>query len=158
MATNNEEKTFTRKNFWLSVKFHEFAVAGMYQITPVRPDTEYTGDPNKPGKQKRDPETGLLQWKIGVVDQAEPNPRRASYEVLLLSDTEPVPPTEEIAKNMRPIELIGMQVQPRIGGQGDFRFLTWAVRATGYGPGPVSGPSGRGGGPSGGPGASKSSS
>ncbi|ATL69060.1 hypothetical protein [Nocardia terpenica] len=158
MATNNDETTFTRKNFWLSVEFHEFAGAGMYQITDVRPDTEYTGDPKNPGKQKRDVATGLLQWKIGVVDQAEPNPRRASYEVLLLSDTEPVPPTQEIAKNMRPIELTGMQVQPRIGGQGDYRFLTWAVRATGYGHGPVSSPSGRGGGPTGGSGASKSSS
>lgn len=123
---------------------------GLIQLTAVQPDTEYTGVPGKVGPQKRDPVTGLLVWKIGVTDPGEPNSRRASYDVYLLSDTEPVPTTPEIVPGVRPISLVGMTVQPRIAGQGEFKYLTYIVRATGYAPAP----SPRGGTAAGGPGKS----
>jgi hypothetical protein len=103
----------------------------------------------------------LLVWKIAVTDQNEPNTKRRAYDVLLLSDTEPVPTTEEIADGLRPIRLEGVTVQPRVGGTGEFRYLTYTVRATGYAPAPsASGAtaSGRGSSSAGGSGTSKTAS
>lgn len=134
MATNADENF--RKDFRFTPAFSDYFRLGLYQTGPVRPDTEYTGDPNRLGPQKRDSATGLLVWKVTVNDPGERNPRRKSYEVLLLSDTEPVPTTDEIAPGIRPIELTGLMVTPRVGGQGEFKYLTHTVRATGYAPPP----------------------
>ncbi len=135
MTTANKKNSFTRRGFRFRVEFAEYFGMGLYQTSDVRPDTEYTGDPNRPGPQRRDLVTGLLQWKVGVMDPGEENPRRASYEIVLLSDTEPVPTTQEIAPNVRPIELTGITVEPRLAGDGQFKYVSKAVRASGYAPG-----------------------
>ncbi|WP_433524393.1 hypothetical protein ACQPZ2_04310 [Nocardia pseudovaccinii] len=122
--------------------FENHFYAGCYQMGPVRADTEYTGDPNRPGPHKRDPVTGLLQWKITVSDPAERTARRASYEVILLADEEPVPTAAEIGDNLRPVTLTGVTLQPRIAGQDQFKYLAYIVRATGYAPAPGPRPSG----------------
>ncbi|WP_253798502.1 hypothetical protein [Nocardia amikacinitolerans] len=122
----------SRKNLRFAVEFADFFPDGLYQMGPVSPDLVYTGDPNRPGPQKRDELTGALVWKITVSDPAVRRARRASYEVLLLSETEPVPTTAEIGPNLRPIELVGVTVQPRIAGQGEFKYQDYMVRATGY--------------------------
>ncbi|WP_431958267.1 hypothetical protein [Nocardia lijiangensis] len=130
----------TRKNFRFAVAFADFFRDGLYQMGPVRPDLVYTGDPNRPGPQKRDELTGALVWKITVSDPAIlDKARRASYEVLLLSETEPVPTTAEIGPNLRPIELVGVTVQPRIAGQGEYKYQDYTVRATGYATAPGGG-------------------
>ncbi|MFI6958685.1 hypothetical protein ACIBJI_35120 [Nocardia sp. NPDC050408] len=141
----NDNKSDIRRNFRYPVEFGEFFPVGLYQIGDVRPDLEYTGNPDRPGPQKRDEQTGQLVWKIPVTDPNEPNPRRASYEVLLLSDTEPEPTTQEIAPGMRPVALTGLTVQPRVGGQGEFKYLTQTVRASGYATPPGSGSRSAGG-------------
>ncbi|WP_194836411.1 hypothetical protein [Nocardia sp. XZ_19_369] len=138
---NDADRDF-RKDYRHTPPFDDFYRAGLFQLGEVRPDTEYTGDPNRPGPQKRDPVTGQLVWKITVTDPGERNPRRASYEVLLLSDTEPVPTTSEIAPGFRPIALTGLMVTYRVGGQGEFKYLTQTVRATGYAPAPGRGSAG----------------
>ncbi|MQY24601.1 hypothetical protein NRB56_01490 [Nocardia sp. RB56] len=134
-----------RSAFRYPVAFEEFYAAGLYQMGPVRPDTVYTGDPNRPGPQQRDPVTGLWVWKASVTDPGEPNSRRRSYDILLLSETEPVPTTDELSAGLRPIVLEGLTVQPRVGGQGEFKYLTYTVRAAGYAPAPAPAVSGRGG-------------
>ncbi|MFI9408507.1 hypothetical protein [Nocardia gamkensis] len=136
----NDSKTpDIRKTFRFAVDFADFFREGLYQMGPVRPDLEYTGNPDRPGPQKRDELTGALVWKATVSDPGERNARRASYEVLLLSDTEPEPTTPEIAPGIRPIALTEVTVQPRVGGQGEFKYLTYTVRATGYATPPGSG-------------------
>ncbi|WP_431964971.1 hypothetical protein [Nocardia sp. bgisy134] len=129
----------TRKNLRFAVEFADFFRDGLYQMGPVNPDLVYTGDPNRPGPQKRDELTGALVWKATVSDPAVRKARRASYEVLLLSETEPVPTTAEIGPNLRPIELVGVTVQPRIAGQGEYKYLDYTVRATGYATAPGGG-------------------
>ncbi|MFD6391827.1 hypothetical protein [Nocardia sp. NPDC060259] len=131
----NETPEF-RRNFRFHPAFADFYARGLYQVGPVIPDTEYTGDPLRPGPQRRDPVTHELVWKIAVLDPAEKHPRRKAYEVMLLSNSEPVPTTGEIGPDMRPIELTGLIVTPRVAGQGEFKYLSWVVRATGYAPGP----------------------
>ncbi|MFI5778839.1 hypothetical protein [Nocardia sp. NPDC051570] len=136
---NNDREQFDRKNYRIPVAFDDYFRAGLYQIGPVVPDTEYSGDPNRPGPQKRDPVTGLLVWKLPVMDRAESNTRRASYDVLLLSDTEPVPTTQEIAPGYRPIALEDVTIQPRIAGQGEYKFIQNTVRANGFAAPPATG-------------------
>ncbi|RDI43862.1 hypothetical protein [Nocardia mexicana] len=143
----------TRKDFRFKTTFDEYFEQGVIQIRPIRPDTEYTNDPNKVGAQKRDPVTGLLMWRMAVMDPNEPNPRRASYDVILLADTEPVPTTEEIRPGLRPVVLEGVTVQPRIAGQNEFKYLDKTVRATGFAPAPGTG--GRSGGAAAGPASGK---
>ncbi|WP_063054725.1 hypothetical protein [Nocardia salmonicida] len=125
-----------RRDFRFQPSFADFFASGLYQVGPVLADTEYTGDPLRPGPQRRDAVTHELMWKISVLDPGERNPRRKAYEVLLLSNHEPVPTTGEIAPGVRPIELAGLMVTPRVGGQGEFKYLTWTIRATGYAAGP----------------------
>ncbi|MEV6095244.1 hypothetical protein [Nocardia sp. NPDC051981] len=132
---DNQSKN-PRKDLRFPVVFEEFFALGLYQMGPVRPDTEYSGVPDRPGPQKRDPVTGALVWKIAVTDPGEANAKRASYDLLLLADTEPVPTTPELAPGMRPIQLSGVTVQPRVGGQGEYRYQAYTVRATGYAPAP----------------------
>ncbi|WP_458687115.1 hypothetical protein [Nocardia tengchongensis] len=132
----------SRRDLRFPVPFEQYYGRwGLIQIGPVLPDTEYTGVPGKVGPQKRDPVTGEPVWKIAVTDPGEPNSRRASYDLYLLSDSEPAPTTPEIAPGVRPISLVGLTVQPRVAGQGEFKYLAYTVRATGYAPAP----NGRGG-------------
>ncbi|MFD4461071.1 hypothetical protein [Nocardia sp. NPDC058480] len=131
----NEVVPEFRRDFRFEPTFAAFFGGGLFQVGAVLPDTEYSGDPLRPGPQRRDSVTHELVWKIAVLDPGERNPRRRAYEVLLLSNIEPVPTTPEIAPGMRPIELTGLMVTPRVGGQGEFKYLTWTVRAKGYAPG-----------------------
>lgn len=138
-STQASQQKNPRKDLRFPVAFEDFfGASGLYQIGPVRPDTEYSGVPDRPGPQKRDQVTGLPVWKIAVTDPGELNAKRASYDLLLLADAEPVPTTEEIGPGLRPIALVGVTLQPRVGGQGEFKYLTYTVRATGYAPAPGS--------------------
>ncbi|MGY2087276.1 hypothetical protein [Nocardia gipuzkoensis] len=63
-----------------------------------------------------------------------------SYDVTLLSDTEPVLPGGEFALGA-PIRFTGLRVSPRVGGTGEFRHIAYAVRASGVeAPRPASAP------------------
>src|SRR5436305_13764793 len=90
LMAENTSAEVSRKDFRYKIAFDEYYPRTLFQTGPVVPDTEYLG-PNRQGPQRRDPVTGLLVWKIAVTDQNEPNSKRREYDVLLLSDTEPVP-------------------------------------------------------------------
>ncbi|OXR42307.1 hypothetical protein B7C42_05506 [Nocardia cerradoensis] len=133
------DTNFTRKDLRIPIDFSVFFGAGLYQMGPVRLDREYTGNPDRPGAQRRDEVTELPQWKISVMDPGESNARRTGYEIVLLSDKEPVPTTAEIGPNLRPIELTGLTIQPRVAGQGEYKYQSYMVRATGYASAPSTG-------------------
>ncbi len=158
MATNNTEPQYPRRGFRHNAVHNEWYEQGVYQTGDATPDREYTGNPDRPGPQKRDTVTGLLVWKVPVHDPGEPNTRRAGYDVYILSDTEPVPTTQEVSPGIRPVVFEGLTVEPRVGGQGEFKFLTQTIRATGYAPAPQPGARGGGAGSGSGSGTSKSAS
>ncbi|MFF0492594.1 hypothetical protein ACFYTQ_26490 [Nocardia sp. NPDC004068] len=110
----------------------DFFAAGLYQIQPVVPDREYSQDPNRPGPQRRDEVTGLKMWKLPVTDRAERNSKKASYDVILLSDEDPADPPFESGGGLRRIVLEGATVQPRVAGMGEYKSLAYLVRATGF--------------------------
>ncbi|MEU6829325.1 hypothetical protein ABZ894_11820 [Nocardia beijingensis] len=129
-----------RRNISFGIEHEDFFFGGCLVVGPVRPFTEYSNDPRRPGKHLRDDDTGLLMWKLPVTDPAAGNAARMSYDVTLLSDTEPVLPGGEFALGA-PIRFTGLRVSPRVGGTGEFRHIAYAVRASGVeAPRPASAP------------------
>jgi hypothetical protein len=83
-------------------------------------------------RQKLDEVTGTRQWKATVTDPGEPAAKRASFEITLIADVQPVPTTTEVLPGMRPIELNGLTAEPRVAGNGEFKYQSYVYRATGF--------------------------
>ncbi|MGH8514976.1 MAG: hypothetical protein ACREV8_13755, partial [Gammaproteobacteria bacterium] len=114
----------------------EFASAfpqGLVLVGVIAPDTEYQTREERaagrPVRQKTDEVTGKRQWKATVTD---PDAKRASFEVTFLADVQPVPTTAEALPGMRPIELEGLTAEPRVTGNGEFKYQSYIYRATGF--------------------------
>jgi hypothetical protein len=101
---------------------HRFDIAfdnafphGLVLIGDVTPDNESQTREDKaagrPVRQKLDQVTGKRQWKATVTDPDEPNAKRASFEITLVADVQPVPMTTEVLPGMRPIELDGLTAE-----------------------------------------------
>jgi hypothetical protein len=117
-------------------------------IGDAAPDNEYQTREDKaagrPLRQKLDEVTGKRQWKATVTDPDEPNAKRASFEITFIADVQPVPSTTEVLPGMRPIELEGLTAEPRVAGNGEFKYQSYVYRATGF----TAAPSAAGGRPS----------
>jgi hypothetical protein len=117
----------------------DFALAfpkGLAMIGEVQPDTEYQSQEdrsrNRPVRQRIDEATGLRQWKVTVTDPDETKSKRASFEVTLLAEVQPVPTTSEVIPGLRPVELAGLTIEPRVAGNGEFKYQSYLFRATGF--------------------------
>ncbi|MGW4395731.1 hypothetical protein ACWEHA_10615 [Amycolatopsis nivea] len=124
-------------------KGHRFAIdfddafpQGLVMVGEVIPDNEYQSREDRaagrPVRQRIDEVTGKRQWRAAVTDPGETRAKRASFEVTFLADVQPVPTTAEALPGMRPIELDGLTAEPRVGGQGEFKYQTYVFRATGF--------------------------
>ncbi|MFC5290702.1 hypothetical protein ACFPM7_26915 [Actinokineospora guangxiensis] len=118
------------------INFDEAFPHGLVMTGEVMPDTEFQSREdkarNRPVRQRMDEATGLRQWKAVMTDPGEPNAKRASFEVTFLAEVQPVPTTVEALPGMRPVELDGLTAEPRIAGNGEFKYLTYVFRATGF--------------------------
>ncbi len=118
------------------IEFDEAFPQGLVMVGEVSPDTEFQSREDKamgkPARQRVDEATGLLQWKATVTDPSESNAKRASFEVTLVAKVQPVPPTSEALPGMRPIELEGLTAEPRVAGNGEFKYQSYVFRATGF--------------------------
>jgi hypothetical protein len=83
-------------------------------------------------RQKIDQISGKRQWKATVTDPDEPSAKRASFEITLIAEVQPVPTTTEVLPGMRPIELDGLTAEPRVAGNGEFKYQSYLFRATGF--------------------------
>jgi hypothetical protein len=142
-----------------SIEFDGAFPQGLVLIGDVTPDNEYQTREDKaagrPMRQKIDPVTGKRQWKATVTDPDEGNAKRASFEITFVADVQPVPTSNEVLPGMRPITLEGLTAEPKVAGNGEFKYQSYVFRATGFaaasGPGGVrssqpSKPTGTGGG------------
>jgi hypothetical protein len=122
---------------------HRFDIAfdsafpqGLVLIGGVTPDDEYQTREDKaagrPARQKLDQVTGKRQWKATVTDPDESNAKRASFEITFVADAQPVPTSAEVLPGMRPIELEGLTAEPRVAGNGEFKYQSYVYRATGF--------------------------
>lgn len=117
----------------------EFGAAfprGLVLVGEIAPDTEYQSREDKasgrPVRQRIDEVTGKRQWKGTVTDPDEPNGKRASFEITFLADVQPVPPGQEVLPGMRQIELEGLTAEPRVAGNGEFKYQSYLFRSTGF--------------------------
>jgi hypothetical protein len=118
------------------IEFDEAFPQGLVMVGEVAPDNEYQSREDRaagrPARQRIDEMTGKRQWKAAVTDPSEPNAKRASYEITFLADVQPVPTTTEVLPGMRPIELEGLTAEPRVAGNGEFKYQSYVFRATGF--------------------------
>jgi hypothetical protein len=123
------------RGYRFPIDFGEAFPRGLVLMGEVTPDTEYQTREDRaagrPVRQKVDELTGKRQWKATVTDPDEPNAKRASFQVTFLADVQPVPTTAEVLPGMRPVELEGLTAEPRLAGNGEFRYLSFTFRATG---------------------------
>ncbi|WP_020418235.1 hypothetical protein [Amycolatopsis sp. ATCC 39116] len=118
------------------IEFDDAFPQGLVMVGEISPDNEYQSREDRaagrPARQRVDEVTGKRQWKATVTDPSEPNAKRASFEVTFLADVQPVPTTSEVLPGMRPVELEGLTAEPRVAGNGEFKYQSFVFRATGF--------------------------
>lgn len=130
-----------KKGYRFPVEFADAFPMGLLLLGEIGPDTQYDPDPAKPKVQKVDLDkngegTGLRQWKATVTDPhegLEGKGKRASFEVIFLASHQPVPVGPELVAGtgMRMVELEGLTAEPKVMGQGEFKYQGYTYRATG---------------------------
>ncbi|MBV9163603.1 MAG: hypothetical protein JO281_19095 [Pseudonocardiales bacterium] len=124
------------RGYRFDIEFDSAFPQGLVLIGDVAPDNEYQTREDKaagrPVRQKTDQATGKRQWKATITDPDEPTAKRASFEVTLIADVQPVPTTTEVLPGMRPIRLDGLTAEPRVAGNGEFKYQSYLYRATGF--------------------------
>ena len=105
------------RGYRFDIEFDSAFPQGLVLIGDVAPDNEYQTREERavgrPVRQKIDEITGKRQWKATVTDPDEPSAKRASFEITLIAEVQPVPTTTEVLPGMRPIELDGLTAEPR---------------------------------------------
>ncbi|WP_436492165.1 hypothetical protein [Actinokineospora sp. HUAS TT18] len=118
------------------IEFAEAFPQGLVLVGEVAPDNEFQSREDRAGgrpvRQRLDEVTGLRQWKATVTDPNEQNAKRASFVITFLAPVQPVPTTAEALPGMRPIELEGLTAEPRIAGNGEFKYQSYVFRASGF--------------------------
>jgi hypothetical protein len=118
------------------IEFSDAFPQGLVLIGEISADTEYQSREDKaagrPVRQRIDETSGKRQWKATVTDPDEPNGKRASFEITFVAEQQPVPTTSEVLPGMRPIELDGLTAEPRVAGNGEFKYQSYIYRATGF--------------------------
>ncbi|MGW0250821.1 hypothetical protein ACWDYH_29735 [Nocardia goodfellowii] len=127
------------KGHKFKVSHHEVFPQQLIALGPVTQVIKYNPDRNAMKEQAidYDPKTGvgtmLPLWKVTVSDPSEDKAKRASFEIVFAAQVQPVFSTEELVPGtgMRVIELEGLTVEPKVMGQGEFKYLGYVYRATG---------------------------
>lgn len=124
------------KGYRFTIPFQEAFPQGLVLMGEVSPDNEYQSQEdrarNRPVRQRIDETTGKRQWKATVTDPGETNAKRASFQITFLADVQPVPTTSEVLQGVRPVELEGLTAEPRLAGNGEFKYQSYVYRATGF--------------------------
>jgi hypothetical protein len=119
-----------------AIEFEDAFPQGLVLVGDIAPDNEYQTREDKaagrPVRQRIDDVTGKRQWKATVTDPDEPHGKRASFEITFVADVQPVPTTSEVLPGMRAIELDGLTAEPRVAGNGEFKYQSYVYRATGF--------------------------
>jgi hypothetical protein len=124
------------RGYRFDIEFDSAFPQGLVLIGDVAPDNEYQTREEKavgrPVRQKVDQITGKRQWKATVTDPDESTAKRASFEITLIAEVQPVPTTTEVLPGMRSIELDGLTAEPRVAGNGEFKYQSYVYRSTGF--------------------------
>lgn len=129
----------------LPAEFDAVFPRGLVAVGEVAPVIRYNQDRNAPKVQRLDINettgelyTGLRMWKVAVLDPDQDNAKRKAFEVILLSEHQPVFPTSarEDDNGMRRIRLEGLTVEPFVVRQGsgerNFSYVDYRFYSTGF--------------------------
>ncbi|GAB2699700.1 hypothetical protein [Nocardia thraciensis] len=126
------------RGYQFPIQFGTAFPQGLVLLGEISQVTEYNPNPNAQPKPVFDIDregqgTGLPLWKATVTDPHQDKAKRASFEVIFIAEVQPVPATEEIVPGtgMRTVELEGLTAEPKVMGQGEFKYLGYQYRATG---------------------------
>ena len=99
------------RGYRFGIAFDNAFPQGLVQIGDIAPDNEYQTREDKvagrPVRQRIDEVTGKRQWKVTVTDPGEPAAKRASFEITVIAEVQPVPTTAEVLPGMRPSSSMG---------------------------------------------------
>ncbi|PSR61565.1 MULTISPECIES: hypothetical protein [Nocardia] len=124
------------KDVWFTPEFHEAFPMGLYLLGEISAVTEFSQDRNAPKRHKIDLDkdgngTGKRMWKGTFMDPSGGNARQAGFDIVFVSDVQPVPAAPELAPGFTPVELEGLQIKPKVAGTGEYKSLGFNIRATG---------------------------
>lgn len=124
------------KDVWFRPDFADAFPMGLLLMGEVAPLTEFSSDRNAPKRQKVDLDTdgngtGKRLWKATVVDPTGVGSKNSAIDVTFVADVQPVPSAAPVSPGLTPIVLEGLQVKPRVTGNGEFKSIGFVVRATG---------------------------
>ncbi|WP_246025300.1 hypothetical protein [Saccharopolyspora antimicrobica] len=128
--------------------FEDAFPGGTLALSEVEPANERQTPQDRsrgvPPRQRVDLVTGLPVWKVTVSDPAPLRATEAAVAVEILAAEKPeLPePVAGVAMPVREVRFTGLTVEPKLGGQDQFRFITFTYRAEGIeSPSKASGPS-----------------
>lgn len=124
------------KDVWFTPAFEQAFPKGLFLLGDIEAVTEFNSDRSAPKRQRVDLDnegngTGKRLWRGTVTDPTAANAKTASFDVTFVADVMPVPAAPEIVPGMRPIKLAGLQIKPKIEGNGEFKRIGWNIRAAG---------------------------
>lgn len=124
------------KDMWLSTDFRTAFPMGVFLLGNIEAVTEFNQDRSAPKRHQLDFDrdgngTGKRLWKATIMDPTGGKAAQAGFDVVFVSDHQPVPSTPEISPGLRPIELEGLMLKPKVVGNGEFKSIGWNIRATG---------------------------
>ncbi|MET8875574.1 hypothetical protein [Nocardia sp. NPDC004604] len=132
-----------KRGFRFPIEFGAAFPKGLLLMGELAPLTKYNPDRNAVPEQMidYDPKTGEGSaqplWTATVTDPHEGSDgkgKRASFDIIFVSPVQPIPVGEEIVPGtgMRMIELEGLTAEPKVMGQGEFKYQGYTFRATGF--------------------------
>ncbi|MEV0357370.1 hypothetical protein AB0H71_15030 [Nocardia sp. NPDC050697] len=124
------------KDVWFTPAFEQAFPKGLFLLGDIEAVTEFNSDRSAPKRQRVDLDndgngSGKRLWRGTVTDPTAANAKTASFDVTFVADVMPVPAAPEIVPGMRPITLVGLQIKPKIEGNGEFKRIGWNIRAAG---------------------------
>jgi hypothetical protein len=67
-----------------------------------------------------------------LIGEVVPDNECQTREIIFVAEVQPVPTTTEVLPGMRPSELDGLTAEPRVAGNGEFKYQSHLYRATGF--------------------------
>lgn len=125
------------RNYRFPVPFEDAFPSGLLAVSEVEPATERQSQEDRQRgrvpRQRRDESSGSPLWQVTVTDPAAQRSREAAITVEIVCEDEPVLPEviSGVGVPVREVQLTGLTAEPRLGGQGEFRYQTYVYRAGG---------------------------
>ncbi|MFF0493603.1 hypothetical protein ACFYTQ_31675 [Nocardia sp. NPDC004068] len=124
------------KDMWIPTDFRSVFPKGVLLLGDIEAQIEFSEDRNAPKRQALDFDregngSGKRLWKATIMDRAGGKANQASFDITFVADQVPVPSEPEVMDGLRPIELEGLLLKPRVVGNGNFKSVGFYIRATG---------------------------